>query len=85
MGKLELEPGFKVTYQDEIKVNGKRVFLEKNLVYILLNKPKDYLTTSSDPEGRKTVLELIKGATTERVFPVGRLDRKYYRCSAVDQ
>jgi 23S rRNA pseudouridine2605 synthase len=74
-GKQVLEPGFKVTYQDEIKVNGKRVFLEKNLVYILLNKPKDYLTTSSDPEGRKTVLELIKGATTERVFPVGRLDR----------
>jgi 23S rRNA pseudouridine2605 synthase len=44
-------------------------------VYILLNKPKDYLTTSSDPEGRKTVLELIKGATKERVFPIGRLDR----------
>lgn len=74
-GKLELEPGFKVRPDDEVKVNGKRVFLEKNLVYILLNKPKDYLTTSTDPQGRKTVLELIKGATTERVFPVGRLDR----------
>jgi 23S rRNA pseudouridine2605 synthase len=41
----------------------------------LLNKPKDYITTSDDPEGRKTVLDLLKGATTERIFPVGRLDR----------
>lgn len=74
-GEPVTEPGVKVTSKDEIKVNGKRIHLEKNLVYILLNKPKDYLTTSADPEGRKTVLELIKGATPERVFPVGRLDR----------
>jgi 23S rRNA pseudouridine2605 synthase len=74
-GTLVVEPGFKVTDKDEISVNGKQVYLAKNLVYILLNKPKDYLTTSSDPEGRKTVLELIKGATKERVFPIGRLDR----------
>lgn len=70
-----LEPGYKVKPTDEVRVNGKRVVLEQNLVYILLNKPKDYLTTSADPEGRRTVLELIKGATKERVFPVGRLDR----------
>ncbi len=74
-GQLVIEPGFKVTDKDEISVNGKQIHLAKNLVYILLNKPKDYLTTSSDPEGRKTVLELIKGATKERVFPIGRLDR----------
>ncbi len=74
-GERILEPGHKVTPEDQIKVNGKLIHLAKNLVYILLNKPKDYLTTSADPEGRKTVLELIKGATTERVFPVGRLDR----------
>ncbi|MFN5475370.1 MAG: pseudouridine synthase [Sphingobacteriales bacterium] len=74
-GAKILEPGHKVNPNDQIKVNGKLIHLEKNLVYILLNKPKDYITTSADPEGRKTVLELIKGATTERVFPVGRLDR----------
>jgi 23S rRNA pseudouridine2605 synthase len=44
-------------------------------VYILLNKPKDYICTANDPEGRKTVLDIIKNATTQRMFPVGRLDR----------
>ena len=47
----------------------------RNLVYILLNKPKDFITTTEDPQGRKTVLDLIKHATTERVYPIGRLDR----------
>jgi 23S rRNA pseudouridine2605 synthase len=70
-----LEPGFKVEPEDIVHFSGKRIFPEKNLVYILLNKPKDYITTLDDPEGRKTVLDLIKGATNERVFPVGRLDR----------
>lgn len=74
-GDKIFEPGFKVSATDKIKVKGKPVFLQKNLVYILLNKPKDYITTAKDPEGRKTVLELIKGATQERVYPVGRLDR----------
>jgi len=70
-----LEPGFKVEPEDIVQFSGKRIFPEKNLVYILLNKPKDYITTLDDPEGRKTVLDLLKGATNERVFPVGRLDR----------
>lgn len=74
-GKQVLEPPFRVTRQDEVKVNGKKISVQKNLVYILLNKPKDYITTTDDPEGRKTVMDLIKNATTERVFPVGRLDR----------
>jgi 23S rRNA pseudouridine2605 synthase len=69
------EPGFKVSSKDEVFVNGKQVFLRENLVYILLNKPKDYITTAKDPEGRKTVFDLIKHATKERVYPVGRLDR----------
>ncbi|RYY57671.1 MAG: rRNA pseudouridine synthase [Chitinophagaceae bacterium] len=69
------EPGHKVSVKDEIKVNGKKIFLAKNLVYILLNKPKDYITTTDDPQKRKTVLDLIGRATTERVYPVGRLDR----------
>jgi 23S rRNA pseudouridine2605 synthase len=69
------EPGFKVSLKDEVKVNGKKISLAKNLVYILLNKPKDYITTTDDPQGRKTVLDLVRRATNERVFPVGRLDR----------
>ena len=74
-GKLVTEPGTKVMPSDTVKVNGKKVTISHNFVYILLNKPKDYITTTDDPQGRKTVLQLIRQATTERVFPVGRLDR----------
>lgn len=74
--KTVLEPAFKVTAKDQVKVANKKVSLQKNLIYILLNKPKGYITTTDDPEGRQTVMELISDATTdERVFPVGRLDR----------
>ncbi len=69
------EPGYKVQPTDVIEYNGKKLFVTKNLVYILLNKPKDYITTTDDPQGRKTVLELIRQATIERVYPIGRLDR----------
>ncbi len=74
-GQAITEPGYKVSSTDEISVNGKKAFLAKNLVYILLNKPKDYITTTDDPQGRKTVLDIIGRATSERVYPVGRLDR----------
>jgi 23S rRNA pseudouridine2605 synthase len=67
------EPGHKVSGKDEIKVNGKRISIAKNLIYILLNKPKDYITTTDDPQKRKTVLDLIR--VKERIYPVGRLDR----------
>lgn len=70
------EPGFKVSPEsDKITFKGKQVFPQNNLVYILLNKPKDHITTTSDPQGRRTVFDLIKTATPERVYPVGRLDR----------
>ncbi len=69
------EPGTKVSPKDSITAKGKKITPSKNLVYILLNKPKDYITTLDDPEGRKTVLDLVKHATDERVYPVGRLDR----------
>jgi 23S rRNA pseudouridine2605 synthase len=69
------EPGYKVQPTDEVIYNNKKLFVTKNLVYILLNKPKDYITTSDDPQGRKTVLQLIKAATDERIYPIGRLDR----------
>lgn len=74
-GDKIFEPGYKVTGNDKIIVKGKQVFLQKNAVYILLNKPKDFITTSNDPQGRKTVMDLVKQATPERVYPVGRLDR----------
>ncbi len=74
-GTVITEPGFKVKTSDEVIYGGKKLYPAENLVYILLNKPKDYITTSEDPQGRKTVLDLIKGATNERVFPIGRLDR----------
>jgi 23S rRNA pseudouridine2605 synthase len=70
-----LEPGYKMADTDSVTVNGKKVFPEKNLVYILLNKPKDCITTAADTHGRKTVMDLVRSATPERVFPVGRLDR----------
>ena len=74
-GELITEPGFKVTVKDEVRVKDKKVSLIKDLVYILVNKPKNIITTTEDPQGRKTVLDLIKNATNERVFPIGRLDR----------
>lgn len=70
-----IEPGYKVAPNDVILYMGKKIIPEKNLIYILLNKPKDYITTSEDPEGRKTVLDLLRGVATERIFPIGRLDR----------
>lgn len=74
-GTIITEPGHKVTDKDEVKFNGKRIYVQKELVYILLNKPKDYITTSEDPQGRKTIMDLMKGVTTQRIYPVGRLDR----------
>jgi 23S rRNA pseudouridine2605 synthase len=73
--KILTEPGYKVEPTDVVFYNNKKLFVTKNLQYILLNKPKDYITTTDDPQGRKTVLQLIKNATTERVYPIGRLDR----------
>jgi len=73
-GKIVTELGFKVSPSDEINFGG-QVLRKEKAVYILLNKPKDYITTVDDPEGRKTVMELIAKATKERVYPVGRLDR----------
>ena len=74
-GELILEPGHKVSPSDAVTVSGKKITRTNNLVYILLNKPKDYITTTDDPQQRKTVLDLLKGATPERIYPVGRLDR----------
>ena len=73
-GKTVTEMGYKVMPKDVIKY-GKKALSREKMVYILINKPKDYITTTDDPEERKTVLDLIQGACSERVYPVGRLDR----------
>lgn len=73
-GQVVTELGTKVFRTDEIHFHEQLVSLEKK-VYVLLNKPKDYVTTSDDPQARKTVLELVKNCCKERIYPVGRLDR----------
>jgi 23S rRNA pseudouridine2605 synthase len=73
-GKTVTELGSKADLEtDHIKVDGKRLQAPKRHVYIALNKPKGCVTTASDPEGRETVLHMMRGVK-ERVFPVGRLD-----------
>ncbi len=63
-----------MTLEDEVRYNGERIRNERK-VYLLLNKPKDYVTTTDDPKERKTVMLLIRNACPERIYPVGRLDR----------
>lgn len=73
-GEVITEMGHKVKKTDKVTFKGKLINPEKP-VYILLNKPKDFITTTEDPMERKTVMHLISNACDERVFPVGRLDR----------
>ncbi|MBQ9467285.1 MAG: RNA-binding S4 domain-containing protein [Muribaculaceae bacterium] len=73
-GEVVSELGYKIKPQDVVEYDGKVVTSERKC-YVLLNKPKDCVTTSDDPHGRKTVLDLVKGACEERIYPVGRLDR----------
>jgi len=73
-GEVVTELGTKVLRTDTVLFHDQNVSLEKK-VYVLLNKPKDYVTTSDDPQQRKTVMELVKDACPERIYPVGRLDR----------
>ena len=73
-GQVITTLGCKVTPKDVVQYQGKTLKADKP-VYVLLNKPKDYITTMDDPQGRKTVLQLVKGTGPERIYPVGRLDR----------
>jgi 23S rRNA pseudouridine2605 synthase len=73
-GEVITELGTKITRQDEVLFNERSVHIESKL-YIILNKPKNTMTTSDDPKERKTVMDLVKNACTERIYPVGRLDR----------
>ena len=73
-GKIVTELGLKVSKDDVVTLNGRKLTPEKH-VYVLLNKPKDFITTTDDPQERKTVMSLVQNACKERILPVGRLDR----------
>ncbi len=73
-GKVVTELGVKISHSDTVEYDEKIVALESKC-YILLNKPKDCVTTTDDPNGRLSVMDIVKGACTERIYPVGRLDR----------
>lgn len=73
-GTVVTELGTKVKRTDEVKFHEQPVSIERK-VYVLLNKPKDYVTTGDDPQNRKTVMDLVKNVCRERIYPVGRLDR----------
>lgn len=74
-GKVAEDPGYKIQPNDKVSYKGKELSYQKDLVYVLLNKPKNYITTTDDPKQRRTVMELVKGVRAERIYPVGRLDR----------
>ncbi|MFC1842686.1 pseudouridine synthase [Candidatus Dependentiae bacterium] len=73
-GVVVKEPGHKVSFKDKIKFKNKLIRTQKK-VYLLLNKPKDYIATVLDERGRRSVIDLVKGVVSQRVYPVGRLDR----------
>jgi 23S rRNA pseudouridine2605 synthase len=73
-GKVITEMGYKVNFGDEVRYENKVLTAEKP-VYILMNKPKGYITTTDDPQERNTVMHILAGSVKERVYPVGRLDR----------
>jgi len=74
-GKIVTEMGFKVSPTDVVKYDGGSIKAQKKR-YVLLNKPKGFITTMEDPQGRKTVMSLVKKACKERIYPVGRLDKE---------
>lgn len=73
--EIIVEPGYKVQEEDVVRLDGKKLHLKEEFVYILLNKPKGYITTLDDPKGRRIISELYADEIQERIFPVGRLDR----------
>ena len=72
-GTLQLNPAYQVSESDEVRFDGRRIYPEHKIRTILLNKPEGYITTMKDPQGRKTVIDLIN--SSERLFPIGRLDK----------
>ncbi len=74
-GQIEKNPAYEVADTDTIVYKGRKLKVEKKKVYILMNKPKNVLTTTSDEKARKTVMDILENKVSERIYPVGRLDR----------
>jgi len=74
-GKIERNPAYEVQPKDKIEYNGKRLRNQTKMIYVLMNKPKNVLTTTSDDRARTTVMDILKNKVPERIYPVGRLDR----------
>lgn len=74
-GKVELSPGYQIEAGDQVTFDGKPIQPEEKLVYILMNKPRGIITTVKDDQGRRTVIDMVANKVSERIFPVGRLDR----------
>lgn len=74
-GQVELNPGYVTVPRDKVNYKGKRLKLELKKIYILMNKPKNVVTTVNDEKGRKTVMDIVEKKVKQRVYPVGRLDR----------
>lgn len=75
-GELVTDPGHRIKHDDQVTMSGKKLTPQKGMVYILLNKPKGFITTNEDPQGRKTVMDLVGSSGVDRLFPVGRLDKE---------
>ena len=73
--ELMLDPGYRVTEFDVVSIAGKKLTPQRDRVYVLLNKPKGYITTTDDPQDRDTVMDLVEAVEADRLYPVGRLDR----------
>lgn len=74
-GELVTEPGHKVEDGSEITISGKKITPQKDLTYVLLNKPKGFITTTEDERGRRTIMDLVSDSGALRLYPIGRLDR----------
>jgi len=74
-GKVEVNPAYEVDPKDKVQYQNRTIKVEKKKVYILMNKPKNTLTTVSDDRGRRTVIDIVSKRITQRIYPVGRLDR----------
>jgi 23S rRNA pseudouridine2605 synthase len=74
--KVESNPSYEVQEKDKVEYNGRILRPEKDLLYILMNKPKNTVTTTSDEKGRRTVMDIVEKKIKQRIYPVGRLDRQ---------
>ena len=74
-GEVHINPAYEVQKGDKIEYKGKVIRLERKMIYILMNKPKNVVTTTSDEKARRTVMDIVDNKVSERIYPVGRLDR----------